>query len=357
MFPSFKLKSLEKLWLKLLCQKILANEKVSYRILRSELDAKLPLEFNPNQISRELVGYGGERITLLGIHIVMPKLNILEKTNKVIKGVRMKLIELPDETRIVSSEISSLINDVTEQEVALILSLITDYGNFWNSSGRSKDYYGVNEIEVSEDAAFISFTNFISIEELIIEHSEKSKSQLNSNNSHNLSSSNLISSDLSGSGITINPFFKSRIAQIDYKLCFVLMPFTESWSDRIYKNYIREVIEKMQLQCLRADNLTGLIVIEDIWTKINQAAVIIADVTNRNPNVMYELGIAHTLGKPVILITQNITSIPFDFRHLRHYEYLDNYEGCESFKPLLKSLIDSIYDEFYPGKIMRVSQF
>jgi hypothetical protein len=110
---------------------------------------------------------------------------------------------------------------------------------------------------------------------------------------------------------------------------------------------IRENIEAMGYQCLRADNLTGHIVIEDIWTKINQAAFIIADVTGRNPNVMYELGIAHTVGKPVILITQDMKTIPFDFSHLRHYEYADNSDGKELFGAELKRIIPEIYKETY----------
>lgn len=86
---------------------------------------------------------------------------------------------------------------------------------------------------------------------------------------------------------------------------------------------------------------------EDIWTKINQAAFIIADVTGKNPNVMYELGIAHTIGKPVILITQNTKSIPFDFTHLRHFKYEDNSDGKEKFAKELRRVIPEIYREAY----------
>ena len=63
---------------------------------------------------------------------------------------------------------------------------------------------------------------------------------------------------------------------------------------------------------------------------------------------MYELGIAHTLGKPVILITQDTSSIPFDFKHLRHYVYEDNSDGIDAFKSKLKEVIKNLYLEFYP---------
>jgi nucleoside 2-deoxyribosyltransferase len=48
---------------------------------------------------------------------------------------------------------------------------------------------------------------------------------------------------------------------------------------------------------------------QDVWNHINKARIIIADLTTRNPNVFYEVGIAHALGKDVILLTQNLSRI------------------------------------------------
>ena len=55
-----------------------------------------------------------------------------------------------------------------------------------------------------------------------------------------------------------------------------------------------------------------------------------ATAVGRNPNVFYETGIAHTLGREVILITQSESDIPFDLRHLRYVAYLNNSEGRET---------------------------
>ena len=55
--------------------------------------------------------------------------------------------------------------------------------------------------------------------------------------------------------------------------------------------------------------------------------MVICDCSGRNPNVFYEIGIAHTLGREVILITQSEEDIPFDLRHLRYVKYLNNGEG------------------------------
>ena len=107
---------------------------------------------------------------------------------------------------------------------------------------------------------------------------------------------------------------------------FVLMPFTLGWSNRVWQR-IKEISHEQNFGCKRADDIYGHNILEDIWTAINESAVIIADVTGRNPNVMYEVGIAHTLGKSVILLTQEVNDIPFDFRGYRHIDYTDDVDG------------------------------
>jgi hypothetical protein len=58
-----------------------------------------------------------------------------------------------------------------------------------------------------------------------------------------------------------------------------------------------------------------------IFNQISKADVLIADMTGRNPNVFYEVGYAHALGKIVILVTQNADDIPFDLKHRQHIIY------------------------------------
>jgi hypothetical protein len=129
------------------------------------------------------------------------------------------------------------------------------------------------------------------------------------------------------------------------------MPFREDWSDRVYRELIRKTVEGLGLQCLRADDLYGQIIIEDIWVKINQCAFVITDVTNLNPNVMYELGIVHTIAKPAILITQDVLKTPFDFTHHRHLEYADNVDGFARLTEQLRRAIRELYRENYPDHL------
>jgi nucleoside 2-deoxyribosyltransferase len=75
---------------------------------------------------------------------------------------------------------------------------------------------------------------------------------------------------------------------------------------------------------------------------LNRAEIIVADVTGRNGNVFYELGMAHTIGKPVIIITQNKEDVPFDLRHLRFFKYSDNAEGWLALRKNLKKAAISV---------------
>jgi nucleoside 2-deoxyribosyltransferase len=64
---------------------------------------------------------------------------------------------------------------------------------------------------------------------------------------------------------------------------------------------------------VRGDDLfTPTDILEDIWQSINTADFVIADITGRNPNVLYEMGIAHTLAKPVLILSRQASDIPVD---------------------------------------------
>jgi hypothetical protein len=139
-------------------------------------------------------------------------------------------------------------------------------------------------------------------------------------------------------GVMAFPIFEGRNFPPIDDLAFILMPFGENWSDRIWK-IIHEECGKQSFQAVRADELDGHKIMEDIWMSILQARVLIADITNRNPNVFYELGIGHTIGKRIILLTQNIKDMPFDLTGYRVVEYADNVDGCERLvKGLQKAL-------------------
>jgi len=142
-------------------------------------------------------------------------------------------------------------------------------------------------------------------------------------------------------GIEHTVFRKGQF-KIDPRLCFVLMPFDDSFKP-IYDKVIKLTVEEADLDCKRADDIFGTNpIIEDIWEYINKARIIIADLTNRNPNVFYEVGISHALGKRVILLAQKIEDVPFDLRHIRCIAYRDNMEGRGKLKESLSGTLKNL---------------
>jgi len=103
------------------------------------------------------------------------------------------------------------------------------------------------------------------------------------------------------------------------KNCFVIMPFSETAScskakwTKVFKDVIKPAVEKsgFNYRCERANIHFGSI-IDGILDRLNRSELVIADITDRNPNVLYELGVRHTLGGPAIVIAQNEDDIPFD---------------------------------------------
>lgn len=75
---------------------------------------------------------------------------------------------------------------------------------------------------------------------------------------------------------------------------------------------------------------------------IDRGRIVVCDLTGRNPNVFYEAGIAHTLGREVIIIAQSEHDIPFDLRHLRHIRYLNNNEGLADLVEALQTRMQTV---------------
>ena len=99
--------------------------------------------------------------------------------------------------------------------------------------------------------------------------------------------------------------------------CFVMMPFG-AWFDRYYQDIYTPAIKEAGLEPIRADELfsTGSVV-EQIWEQIQKAKVLLADLSGKNANVFYELGLAHAAKKPVVFTSSLVDDVPFDLRHLR----------------------------------------
>ena len=119
------------------------------------------------------------------------------------------------------------------------------------------------------------------------------------------------------------------------------MPFAVELQS-IYDDHIKNIAQELNMSVARADDFfTTQVVMEEIWVAIANSRIMIADCTDRNPNVFYEIGIAHSIGKPVILITQNPEDVPFDLRYRRYIKYVYTPRGIKDFEERLrKTLIE-----------------
>ena len=145
----------------------------------------------------------------------------------------------------------------------------------------------------------------------------------------------------------VNPIFRGRDFKVEKDLCFVLMPLHDPFTS-IFEGHIKPVAKKCGLNAVKADDITSnKPVMEDVWKYLNKARLVIADLTDSNPNVFYELGIAHTLGKEVIMVSQHTTKVPFDVGHVRYIEYV--------YPSQAQSLESRLYDTI--SQVLKDSRF
>ena len=148
---------------------------------------------------------------------------------------------------------------------------------------------------------------------------------------------------LSEGGIAVKPLWGDPSA-VNTDV-FVIMPFRKEL-DSVYEGPIKKICDDMSLSYQRADDIfMSRPIMQDIWSLINNAKVIICDCTGKNPNVFYELGIAHTLGKQVVLLTQNVDDMPFDVHAMRCIQYEDSIAGTKCLEDTLKLYISKIIED------------
>jgi hypothetical protein len=127
----------------------------------------------------------------------------------------------------------------------------------------------------------------------------------------------------------------------DPDLVAVMIPFSPAFS-AVYES-LKEGIEAAGMRCLRADDIWERDhILDDVLSLIWRARVVIADLSEKNPNVFYETGIAHTLGRDTILVAQSMSDIPFDLQGIRALKYLNNGEGRAALSRGITSRLNTI---------------
>jgi hypothetical protein len=135
------------------------------------------------------------------------------------------------------------------------------------------------------------------------------------------------------------------LGQLD-KNCFIVMPFNPLFATE-YERIIRPAVEEIGLRCVRGDEIYSRPrIMDDIWKHIRSSRLVIAELTGKNPNVFYEVGLAQAIGKPVIIITRDENDVPFDLKALRYLYYdVQNPFWGEDLKTRLKAMIQNVLNE------------
>ena len=127
---------------------------------------------------------------------------------------------------------------------------------------------------------------------------------------------------------------------VDGSLVAVMMPFQPQFEPVFAA--IKSAAQRCGGSAVRVKDIwEHQTIIQDVFSLIFRARLVVCDFSGRNPNVFYEAGIAHTLGKIVLPITQSADDIPFDVQHHRYLHYLNNGEGLEKLESaLVNKLVD-----------------
>ena len=109
--------------------------------------------------------------------------------------------------------------------------------------------------------------------------------------------------------------------RVDYPSAFVIMPYREPW-ETIWNKAVKPALVSSELECVRADESVRVGDLNDkVWSDILAAGLIVADVSEANPNVFYELGLATAIGKDIMLLKARGIKLPADIGGALYYEY------------------------------------
>ena len=112
------------------------------------------------------------------------------------------------------------------------------------------------------------------------------------------------------------------LVQVDRPTAFVVMPFREKWSNRVFRELIRKALASQKIRCIRGDMaLRVRDLTSNVWSEVLTAGFVVADLSARNANVYYELGLAHALGKDTFVLKRRGVKLPADFGGAHYIEY------------------------------------
>lgn len=139
-------------------------------------------------------------------------------------------------------------------------------------------------------------------------------------------------------------FFQAQAEEKETGLCFVLMPFADEYHE-VYDGVIKPTLEQRGMACKRADDIySPRPILITVMEQISKAELVIAELSGRNPNVFYEVGLAHLMkpNEAVVLLSRTMDDVPFDLRHLRLIIYENSSDGFQRLKTELEKTLQGL---------------
>jgi hypothetical protein len=307
--PDVALSAEQLIWLKAVYELETAGKQYSYLELRTKLIKGLPAGFLPKSIDSRILA--GTRLTLLGVAIVDPNSEMIPVTDRVLNCIKRILFGNTAHVVFAAKEIAES-EGLDLIKVQRALTYINDFPFFFSYATGSTPSV-LEWATVVTDDVVDTYLKYEGIGQLLLDTVTKvvaSKKQEN------------LSSDL-------DQDFKATISlQFEPNTAFILMSMDPSLPElQDVRNTIKNVCGSFGVQATRVDEIEHSGVVTDlILRKIQSSEFLIADVTGERPNVYYEIGYSHALGKRPILVRKQGTPLHFDLSVHNIPEYKNQTE-------------------------------
>ncbi len=298
-----ELDSDEKTYLSVFYECEAKRQKISLRQARAQTRKSVSAEFSPRVVQQKYLR--GTRLTLPAIFLLNPNDPMIKKTDAVANEIRDLLAKDPDRQEFSAVELASK-SGMTENDARLCLEYLTDL-HLVNSGNSSGEAPGWNKIYVNSEDNLEAFYNYSGIKASL--HSAiKSIAEYRT--------FILPRSDDSPDNLPARIMYRKNTA-------FIMMSMDPS-NPKLegVVNCFKEVCSSFGILAERADDVehSGMIT-ELVLERIDNSEILIADLTGERPNVYYEIGYAHALGKRPVLFRELGTRLHFDLSVYNVPEY------------------------------------
>ncbi len=323
-FKQARLNNDEELWVR----EVYQSQESDVRKTKVKLYGKISNDFDPRKIDYRLFRY--DHPTLLGIWVIDPESKVFENVAQVISKIKEMILKTPGIDRIAAADLAGNIGLQT-QDVEVALRLMCDLGNFMGGASTNSNNGGYASINFPPgDDGYDAYLSYENLDNLMEEfYTWKPKQAASSRIVGVLNPSLFV-------GTSSNEDVRQRS-----NTAFVIMPINPNNPELedVY-NAIREVCEKFGISATRADLIEHQESITDVVLRqIQECEFLIADLSYERPNVYYEVGYAHALGKRPILFRKADTPLHFDLAGF----------GCPEFQNVtaLKNKLDKRFKAIF----------